>query len=586
MAAALVKSTTGTVVLSGSNSYTGGTALNDGMLAVTNAASLGAPGGGLSIGAGTLEVASGFAEARSIALTGPSAAIQVDAGRWYANSGTLSGGGGLAKTGDGLLLLCGGGSMQSQANVNSGTLQIDGTYTLPILNVNNSAQLAGSGSIVLTSDGLYYKSSQASTFAGSLVGGADSGVEVNNPAGGSLTLTGTSSYGGGTTLTAGMLVVSNSAGSATGTAAVTLNGGTLASGGAPSGSGRIGGDVIAGTGGHLIAPGGVGPIGTLNLGGALSLNGKSTLDFDISGTSHDLLSIAGSLNVAGLPAIALNYSGALSGNYVLASYPSSSGMSGTSSFNILTPAPAGYKWDITSTGIDLELLLTHGSCSWTGGGGDHLWSTAANWAGNVQPSASGDVATFDTTASGGTITLDAPQTVGGLTLNNGTASYTLAGTTLTLDNGGAPAAVTVVAGTHSIAAPIILSSSGAFGPQAGTQLTLSGDIGDGGRNLPLSLTDGGTLILSGTNTYGGGTYVDAGTLVVQNSAALLDGSSLVVGAGGVFVFDPSRMAGSREQGAGSEAAAGVAPVPEPGPVALLLAAAGIATVAWRRRKAR
>ena len=46
----------------------------------------------------------------------------------------------------------------------------------------------------------------------------------------------------------------------------------------------------------------------------------------------------------------------------------------------------------------------------------------------------------------------------------------------------------------------------------------------------------GTLILSGSNDYRGGTVVDAGTLILASSAALLDGSGLTVGAGASQLF--------------------------------------------------
>ena len=55
----------------------------------------------------------------------------------------------------------------------------------------------------------------------------------------------------------------------------------------------------------------------------------------------------------------------------------------------------------------------------------------------------------------------------------------------------------------------------------------------------LSLSGDGQLILSGTDNYTGGTTVSGGTLYVTKSSALPDGSSLTVGAGGVFIFDPS-----------------------------------------------
>ena len=82
------------------------------------------------------------------------------------------------------------------------------------------------------------------------------------------------------------------------------------------------------------------------------------------------------------------------------------------------------------------------------------------------------------------------------------------------------ALVTVSAGSHTIAAPLVLASSTNFAPASGTQLTLSGAISGTGA---LSLTDAGTLILGNTNNnYTGGTTVSAGTL--QGTTASLQGS--------------------------------------------------------------
>ena len=71
--------------------------------------------------------------------------------------------------------------------------------------------------------------------------------------------------------------------------------------------------------------------------------------------------------------------------------------------------------------------------------------------------------------------------------------------------------------------------------------------------------------------------VSGGTLYVTNSSALADGTSLTVGAGGVFIFDPSVI------GAGSPLAVpagGIAAVPEPGTLGLL-AVGGVCFVAAR-----
>ena len=200
--------------------------------------------------------------------------------------------------------------------------------------------------------------------------------------------------------------------------------------------------------------------------------------------------------------------------------------------------------------------------------------------------------------SGGTnttITLDGVSpTLAALTFSTSTGrSYDLAqgsGTaSLILSNGtSAAAVVTVLSGTHMISAPITLSSSGSFAPLAGTQLVLSGNIGNGGASLPVALTNAGTLILSGTaDSYSGGTYVDQGTLVANTNGSLPDNRGLVIGAGGTFVFDPTvtgAPAAALPQPAG--AGAPVETVPEPSALVLLAVALWSAAIyqlntAWK-----
>ena len=62
-------------------------------------------------------------------------------------------------------------------------------------------------------------------------------------------------------------------------------------------------------------------------------------------------------------------------------------------------------------------------------------------------------------------------------------------------------------------------------------LTL-GAINDGGVARTLTKAGSGLLILSGSDTYSGGTAVDAGSLAVTSSRAFPSGSGLFVGAGG------------------------------------------------------
>ena len=87
----------------------------------------------------------------------------------------------------------------------------------------------------------------------------------------------------------------------------------------------------------------------------------------------------------------------------------------------------------------------------------------------------------------------------------------------------------------------------------------------------LSVT-GGTLTLSGSNTYTGGTFMEGdGTLVLTNRGALEDGSNLYVGTA-VSAFAPIA---PQSQAALAAARAAVAPVPEPGTLLLLIAGASL-----------
>jgi autotransporter-associated beta strand protein len=172
--------------------------------------------------------------------------------------------------------------------------------------------------------------------------------------------------------------------------------------------------------------------------------------------------------------------------------------------------------------------------------------------------------------SGGLLSLS------GLTQGSGSAAFNLSGGTFQ------------AASSFSTSVPIVLGTPGsnAVFDTSGNTLTLAGPIsGPGGLQVgdpgSLTATGAGMLILSGTNSYTGGTIVEAGTLIVTANTALADGSSLAVGAGGVFVFDPTVTGAPL---ANASPAGAVASVPEPGTLALLAVAGIVAAAAvWRRR---
>jgi autotransporter-associated beta strand protein len=130
------------------------------------------------------------------------------------------------------------------------------------------------------------------------------------------------------------------------------------------------------------------------------------------------------------------------------------------------------------------------------------------------------------------------------------ADWTSAGLTLTLGNDGNLHVYTT--GTTTDAVPpyprASVTNIEITAPSDTTaNLSIDSTAGDpipaGGLNYSgaggLIISGSGIVDLSGTNTYTGGTTVSAGTLLINASSALPDGTSLTVGAGGNFVFDPS-----------------------------------------------
>ena len=79
--------------------------------------------------------------------------------------------------------------------------------------------------------------------------------------------------------------------------------------------------------------------------------------------------------------------------------------------------------------------------------------------------------------------------------------------------------------------PVVLAGSLVVTGSGTLTFGSSSSIADNGSQYALSLNGpGGTLILSGSDTYGGGTNVNAGTLIVTNNTALPSETSLTVGA--------------------------------------------------------
>jgi len=215
------------------------------------------------------------------------------------------------------------------------------------------------------------------------------------------------------------------------------------------------------------------------------------------------------------------------------------------------------------------------------------WNDPTKWSNYLVPSGAGREAVLDAPSTSGlSVTLDVPQTIGRLTLGNTAstaAGYTItAGSagTLTFNNSGGSAQLSVTSGSHVIDALVVLANDLVVSGSGTLAFGSSSSITDNGGGYSLTMSGaGGTLILSGTSSYGGGTDVDAGTLIATTTQALPAGTSLTVGGGGTLVFDPS-VGAAPVVATGSPA---VAAVPEPGTWALLAAGALLAAFAQRRR---
>ena len=100
----------GTLVLTGTNSYTGGTIVNAGILSVSADANLGDPTGALTLNGGTLLTTADLASVRPVTLAAPLGTISTADGTTFELSGVVSGAGALVKTGAGTLVVSGANS--------------------------------------------------------------------------------------------------------------------------------------------------------------------------------------------------------------------------------------------------------------------------------------------------------------------------------------------------------------------------------------------------------------------------------------------------------------------------------------------
>ena len=134
----------GRVILSGINTYSGGTEVQAGAtLQVAADNNLGT--GALTLDGGTLATTGTFATNRAVAVGANNGTVSVASGTDLTISGVVSGTGTLNKTPAGSLILSGANTHTGTLGVNQGTLVLNGSTASSVMNVSAGAVLTGSG---------------------------------------------------------------------------------------------------------------------------------------------------------------------------------------------------------------------------------------------------------------------------------------------------------------------------------------------------------------------------------------------------------------------------------------------------------
>ena len=268
----LSKAGAGILILSGTNSYSGGTTVTGGLI---NFLAGGLGTGTITVNGAGLQWAAGNTSdvSAQLAAIGSGGATFDTNGNNVSFATTLAGSGGLTKTGGGTLTL-GGASYTGATNVNGGTLQagaanvfasssavtVASGATLAFNGFNQTlASLAGAGSVTMGAGFMTVGGNNASTtFSGAISGSG--GLTKNGT--GALTLGGVNTFTGLTTVNAGTLILNGSL-----AGAVTVN-----SSGVLSGTGRLG-TLVSNGGIYQVETNAAGQSDRINVTGSATLNG-------------------------------------------------------------------------------------------------------------------------------------------------------------------------------------------------------------------------------------------------------------------------------------------------------------------------
>lgn len=520
-AGVLSKTGTGVLILNGNNTHMGGTVIRGGTLAVGHANALGNAAGTVTFnGAGT-EVLQ-----FNVTATPGNALQMVTNGTVNTNGNTVTLGGvisemggarSLTKSGAGTLILSGANSYTGATNITAGSLRLGANNVLSnatAVSVSNGANLDVNGN---------------TDTIGSLTGGATSSLTL---AGGTLTTNGTNgstTFAGTISSTAAGVLVKD------GTGILTLSGdnGTGFDGGVRLDNGIVVASTATAIGEAAFTFNDTGDDGILRIGaadltfanpivatrsGIIDTNSNNvTLTAGISGAAGMGITKTGT-GTLDLQTTASTYSGATIVNQGTLRVNLASGLNAVTAVTVANAATfdtGGFAQTIGSLGGVSGATVSLGAGNLTVGD-----TTSTTYSGTI--AGTGSLTKVGT----GALTLEGPNThTGGVALNGGTLRVADAAAlgSGTLTNNSATA-ILQMGTVGTVANNVVLAANGTVDTSA-LNSTLSGVISETGGARSLTVSGGGTLNLSGTSTYSGGTIVNASTVAISTLANIGTGGA-------------------------------------------------------------
>ncbi|MBT8603072.1 hypothetical protein G6662_00585 [Polynucleobacter paneuropaeus] len=481
----LIKLGSGTLTLGATNTYANGsgTQIYGGILQVSSDANLGNSSPVMLIG-GALLASSSFSTSKNIIAYLTNGVIEAASGVTLTLTGSIDGTtvniGGTATGGSytGTIVYAPSGGSLTNLNLYAGTLLNNSSYTNgSLLTIYGGNIAAAAGTTV--------------TFSNTVAGSAaiNIGDSVNT---GTVVLSNTSnSFSGGVNVNYGTLSVSAQTNLPSGNTVTLTNGGTLLD---TANSVTLANNIVLGTGGGVVAVNG--SANTLTLSGTMT--GANAIQF---GTSTNTGTIALTTNKAftgamTVSAATVNLSGLLSTTTI--------GISGNGT---LAVTGGGYNRINLASVITISNGTFANTQIGTGGIGQTMAAgSQLNLNGNATVSLAGVGDTW------GSISVQ------GLTINSTGSGNTITGGALAIYNTGL---------TISVA--------------SATSLTISSLMENSNSTAGLFTKIGaGTLILTGANTYTGGTTISAGTIQVGTG-----GTTGNLGTGGVAINNNSALVYNR-----------------------------------------